>query len=109
MKKEIIKMTTITKKGKITEQIICDVCGKTIADVNKPKVKYWELTTHHTDWGVDSVDSYENFDLCSHDCIKTKLEEYIENCNRSDTLEFDLEQAKSNINTSALKGDSNAD
>lgn len=105
MKKEITKM--ITKKEKITEQIICDVCGKVIADANKPKIRYWELTTHHTDWGEDSVFSYEYFDLCSQDCIKTKLEEYIENCNRSDTLEFDLEQAKSNIKTSVLKGEIN--
>lgn len=103
MKKEITKM--ITKKGKITEQIICDVCGKIIADVNKPKIRYWELTTHHTDWGEDSIYSYEYFDLCSQDCIRTKLEEYLESCKTSDTFEFDLEQAKSHINAFALKGE----
>ena len=101
MKKEITKM--ITKKGKITEQIICDVCGKVIADVNNPKIKYWELNTQHTDWEDDLY--YERFDLCSQDCIRTKLEEYLENCKKTDTLEFDLEQAKSYINTSVLEGE----
>jgi len=61
----------------------CDVCGKEILPTTNPHkcgepiYDYYEVTTHHNDWGNDSVDSYEHFDACSPDCAYKLWEEYI--------------------------------
>ena len=61
----------------------CDVCGKEIQPTTIPRKygepihDYYEITTHHNDWGNDSVDSYEHFDACSPDCACKLWEEYI--------------------------------
>ena len=96
MEKTITKIVE-TKKN-ITEQIICDVCRKVIADTEKPRAKYWRLMTCHGDWGNDSCESITYFDLCSAYCIEKKLEDYFENCERSYTQEFNLSQEQSFIN-----------
>lgn len=64
----------------------CDICGKEITG------KFWHLTTHHNDWGNDSIDSYEYYDLCSRECIDKALDNYIINCKASNTQCFELEQ-----------------
>lgn len=66
--------------------IMCDICGKEITG------KFWQLTTHHHDWGNDSIDSYEYFDLCSRECINKALDKYINACKMSNTQCFELEQ-----------------
>lgn len=73
----------------ITEKLVgikCDICGKEITG------KFWRLTTHHNDWGNDSIDSYEYFDLCSRECINRALDNYIDDCEISNTQCFKLEQ-----------------
>jgi hypothetical protein len=52
---------------------------------------YWTLTTGHHDWGYDSVDSIEIFDLCSRDCIQKKLDEYLKDCSGTDYFELSHE------------------
>lgn len=83
------------KEYKITEKITeiksivgikCDICGKEITG------KFWNLTTHHHDWGNDSIESYRDFDLCSRECINKALDDYINDCKKSDTQCFELEQ-----------------
>lgn len=66
------KTHTVTEKVLVKEIRYCDVCKKEIT-VNS----YWELTTHHNDWGNDSIESYEYFDVCSKDCMRKKFEEYL--------------------------------
>lgn len=73
-------------KTDIPTCIKCDICKKEITG------KFWNLTTHHHDWGNDSIDSYEHFDLCSRECINKALDDYINNCKTSDTQCFELEQ-----------------
>lgn len=73
-------------KTDIPTSIKCDICKKEITG------KFWNLTTHHHDWGNDSIDSYEHFDLCSRECINKALDDYINNCKTSDTQCFELEQ-----------------
>jgi len=80
--KSVEKLVTI----KVEEIVKCDFCGKEITG------KFWQLTTHHNDWGNDSIDSYEHFDLCSRECINRALDDYIKNCKVSDTQCFELEQ-----------------
>ena len=61
----------------------CDICGKEIPPTAFPHrygeqvYDYYEVTTHHHDWGNDSVDSYEHFDACSPDCAYKLWEKYI--------------------------------
>ena len=72
-----------------TEKVVgvkCDICKKEITG------KFWRLTTHHNDWGNDSIDSYEHFDLCSRECINRALDDYIDDCKDSYTQCFELEQ-----------------
>lgn len=80
------KEVTETVRKRIKVGIKCDVCEK---DING---KYWKLETHHRDWGNDSCESYESFDLCSRECIDKKMDEYIESCKHSNTQHFHLEQ-----------------
>jgi hypothetical protein len=75
-----------TIKAEIVENIKCDICGKEIDG------KFWILTTSHEDWGNDSVDSVEYFDICSTECINKALNDYIERCEYSYTQRFELEQ-----------------
>lgn len=83
---KVITTKTKTVKYKIIKAIKCDVCHKEISE------KYWQLTTHHHDWGNDSIESYKYFDLCSRECINKKLDKYIKDCKNSCTEEFELEQ-----------------
>lgn len=80
----------------IGKQCFCDVCGKLIKKTSEKKVEYcigdyWTLTTGHHDWGLDSVDSIEEFDLCSRDCIQKKLDEYLKDCSGTDYFELSHE------------------
>lgn len=68
------KTHTVTEKVLVKEIRLCDVCGKEIKNGNS----YWELSTHHHDWGNDSCESYEGFDICSKGCLRVKFEEYLE-------------------------------
>ena len=70
----------------VDEKMICDECGKEI------KAGYWSLRTGHNDWGNDSIESVEHFDLCSPDCAREKFEEYIkESDSVLNSMYFELE------------------
>ena len=83
-----MKTETITHKVNIVKAIKCDVCGKEFTG------KYWRLITHHNDWGNDSIDSLEYYDLCSRECIDKRLDIYIKECTKSNTQHFELEQKR---------------
>ena len=53
--------------------LICDCCGKEIDDMSH----YWHVCTGHHDWGNDSVDSIEQYDLCSDECLKEKIDLFL--------------------------------
>lgn len=84
----ITELKDITYKKEVITGCKCDVCNKEI----KSRQNYWRLTTHHNDWGNDSIDSYEHYDLCSPECIKVKLNEYYKECENSNTQCFELKQ-----------------
>ena len=67
--KEVTKMENVL----IEEKLICDICEKEIA---KGK-GYYELATSHNDWGNDSFESSESFDVCSKECLTEKFNEYL--------------------------------
>lgn len=68
------KRVTKVKNVVIDEKTICDECGKEI-DTEKG---YFKLNTFHSDWGTDSGDSYESFDICGGDCLRKRLNTYID-------------------------------
>ena len=70
---EIRETKIITEPRKISYVvgIRCDRCGD---DIKESEV-YYNVVTHHNDWGNDSIDSYEDFDLCS-DCYLPFTENY---------------------------------
>ena len=80
------KTETITHEVKTVKALKCDVCGQEFTG------DYWRLFTFHNDWGNDSVDSNEFYDLCSEECVRNALEEYLEKCKHSNTQEFELSQ-----------------
>lgn len=83
------KTHTVTEKVLVKETRYCDVCGNEIASNDS----YWELTTHHNDWGNDSIESYEYFDVCSQNCMRKKFEEYLKDSdNDYNTMCFDVER-----------------
>jgi len=45
----------------------CDYCGKEVKGVY-PKT-WHHFDSHHSDWGNDSRESYEYFDVCSPRCF----------------------------------------
>lgn len=79
--KEVKEVTEI-KETVVARVRKCDVCGKVIRD-SRDKIKtgkrtdYWKLTTGHNDWGNDSIESIESFDICSPKCLQKKFDEYI--------------------------------
>ena len=93
------KKEEIKQVKKIENGVICDVCNKKIREEEDYKSAYrtkmshfYEVTTHHNDWGNDSIDSYEYKDICSEECLITFLKKYF---NGEDaTLCCDIEEVK---------------
>lgn len=79
-------------------KVTCDICGKVFCDFDAtpPKssagesAEYFSLTTGNHDWGNDSIDSIEQEDICSEDCVKTALIRYFKDTQRSKTAYFNL-------------------
>lgn len=69
------KTYTKTEKVMTSEKRYCDICEKEITD------HHWRIQTWHNDWGNDSCESFETFDICSVDCLREALENYIKESN----------------------------
>lgn len=92
-KKEILYQDTV-----ISEECRCDRCGRHLwfhtkdgysKQGLKNTVYYYHIITGHHDWGRDSIDSIETYDVCSG-CAKKMYEEYIEDSfNRENSLYFE--------------------
>jgi len=98
MVKTETKKETICQDVIISEECRCDRCGRhlwfhTKDGWKKPGFKdtadYYHIVTGHHDWGNDSVDSIEIYDVCVG-CAKKMYEEYIEDSfNKINTLYFE--------------------
>ena len=85
---EIRETKIITEPRKISYVvgIRCDRCGN---DIKESEV-YYNVVTHHNDWGNDSIDSYKDFDLCS-DCYLPFTENYFERATGTEEINISRE------------------
>lgn len=60
-----------------------------------PMGNYYKLTTGHNNWGNDSIDSIENKDICSDECLKQEFDNYINiSTHKYGTAYFEVEMRK---------------
>lgn len=89
----------------------CDVCGCNLQPVDKSKLSihlkddiiydYYRITTHHHDWGNDSIESYEDHDCCSIKCALNFIENYYKDCTKHTpwpTLELEMKHEYKLVN-----------
>jgi phospholipase C len=70
MEKREVKKITDTRE--VTIGFICDVCKKEHIGEDVPD--NWHSFSHqHSEWGNDSMDSWEYFHVCSAGCYTTQL------------------------------------
>ena len=73
MKRIVDKDVVVGKK--------CDICGKDIQPTSRTfprtNVPYFDIATHHNDWGDDSDESYKEFHACSPECAVKFAAEYV--------------------------------
>lgn len=86
----------IQTKREVTDEtlrsVICDNCKKEI-EIKHSSYRtggvYYEVTTHHNDWGNDSRESFEYFDFCSYECLAKHQEQYFKNARGSEQYEIE--------------------
>lgn len=93
MDRKITVQRMVKKDVTVGLERTCDVCGKLILKKNEDKItccigKHWGLTIGHYDWGNDSCDSVEQYDICSAECLEKELQKYVQ---RGGTAFFDVE------------------
>lgn len=74
--KEVVSKT----RKQVPIEGFCDVCKKKLeqniplgydSDGNQRLYyNYFCVTTHHHDWGNDSIESYKYYDICSVECLQ---------------------------------------
>ena len=82
----------IVKNTKVRAAIKCDICGKIIADRTHGSDMYFQVHMSHEDWGNDSVDSVEYFDVCSQGCLRPLIEKYLDYSIDSNTYHLEVQQ-----------------
>jgi hypothetical protein len=85
----------------VSEEFVCDVCGKKgnyrseTCGSRYESAIYYRVTTGHYDWGNDSCDSIENKDACCTDCLLRIFSEWLNDkdvkCSNSAYIHIDKE------------------
>ena len=86
MKKKYYEKKIVEQDVLVKTETYCDICGVKI----EAKNNYFAVKTHHSNWGNDSIDSFEDFDICSNKCLHKKLDDYYDD-KTSKTCSFDIE------------------
>lgn len=76
------KTYTKTEEVMVSEKRYCDICRKEITD------HHWHILTGHNDWGNDSCESVETYDICSEACLREALEKYINVSNKDRNTQY---------------------
>ena len=63
---------SVTTTKEVLDTIRCDRCKRLLheahGDKNTKNVTYFDVSRHHSEWGRDSVESYEYYEVCE-DCL----------------------------------------
>lgn len=75
LSKEAEQVVYRTKRR--VESVTCDICERVITPDPKraDSSRYFRVITGHNDWGNDSCDSIEHYDICPH-CIGSFVAKY---------------------------------
>jgi hypothetical protein len=73
---DIQETKVITEVKTVIVGYKCDNCGK-IHNGDFPD-EWHHFSSHHNEWGNDSIDSYEYYDVCSPECYVDKLTDVVE-------------------------------
>lgn len=89
------KEITTTRLEEVPIAGKCDICGNDLLPVDKDKLPshfrdrdrsiydYYRITTHHHDWGNDSIESYKYTDCCCIECALKFIKLYWNGCTKS--------------------------
>jgi len=69
---EIKKQKRVTRVKNIIAGYKCDSCAKEINEERLPD-EWHHFASGHNEWGNDSYESYESYDVCSPKCYVEKL------------------------------------
>ena len=74
----------VTIKQRIAIKKVCDICGTEAQQLRM-------INHHHNSWGNDSVDSYDNIEICyAPECYRGAFKKFQESNNADyDTAVFD--------------------
>jgi hypothetical protein len=67
------------------KEIHCDTCKK---EITKEMKLYFEVSTSHALWGNDSIDSIQDYDFCSYECLVKNMGQYFLQIN--ETQNYDI-------------------
>jgi hypothetical protein len=81
-----LRQRTISEKHVVG--IACDACQKEISDA------YFDVVTSHSDWGNDSIDSVENFDFCSLECLMPHMSAFFKKAGGTEQYEIERKTYK---------------
>lgn len=82
------KTGTVTKLITSDIGVICDVCGKEDNSTADPE-GWYSFNSHHDEWGNDSIDSYEDHDVCSAECYFNLIGKLLEENDYAETFVAD--------------------
>lgn len=82
------KTREVKQYRRIKIAVICDNCGKEHEGSEQPK-DWHSFSAHHDEWGSDTIDSYENFNVCSTKCYIEKLTKVVKELSPYDSGKID--------------------
>ncbi len=85
---EIKEQQPVTSFQNITIGYECDICKKKVEGKERPK-DWHHFEHHHEQWGNDSGDSYDWFDVCSPKCYFAQLEKSLKEMDEYYTAKID--------------------
>jgi hypothetical protein len=82
----------VYRTRRLVEGVECDICKKFIParPWRQPESKYFRVTTGHNDWGNDSIESIEHYDICPN-CINKFMTDYISDTDGTEYMNIETE------------------
>ena len=78
----------VKEQRQVIVAVVCDNCGKEHKGSEQPD-EWHSFSGHHNEWGNDSVDSCEYYQVCSPKCYVEKLTEVVKEFDGYRSAEID--------------------